>query len=290
MSAGIAFYAFLSFIPLLGALVMSYGIIADPTAVGRHMALMIEVLPTDAARLVNEQLVALLITASKKKGVALIVAMCLSVFSASRAAGAMIEALNIIYEEENRRGIIRNWLVAMALIIAAVAIALTGLAAAALFAFAETLFSSAGPFVAPLARSLAWITAAFLCCLTLGAMYRFAPDRSDARWHWLSLGAAIGTGLWLVATLLFGVYAANFGNYDATYGSLGAVAVLLMWLYVSAYSVLVGALVNAEVERQTAQDTTTGRALPMGQRGARMADVSAALEDVGTSGGARPQK
>ena len=202
-----------------------------------------------------------------------------SVFSASRAAGAMIEALNVIYEQTNGRGLIRNWLVAMALIIAAVAIALTGLAAAALFAFAEALFASAGPFVAPLARALAWITAALLCCFTLGAMYRFAPDRSDARWQWLSLGAAIGTGLWLVATLLFGVYAANFGNYDATYGSLGAVAVLLMWLYVSSYSVLVGALVNAEIERQTADDTTTGPPLPMGERGARMADVSAALDE-----------
>lgn len=279
MSAGIAFYAFLSFVPLLGALVMSYGIIADPTAVGRHMAFMIEVLPTDAARLVNEQLVALLVAASKKKGVALIVAMGLSIFSASRAAGAMIEALNVIYEQTNGRGLIRNWLVAMALIVAAVAIALTGLAAAALFAFAEALFASAGPFVAPLSRALAWTTAALLCCLTLGAMYRFAPDRSDARWQWLSLGAAIGTGLWLVATLLFGVYAANFGNYDATYGSLGAVAVLLMWLYVSSYSVLVGALVNAEIERQTADDTTTGPPLPMGRRGARMADVSAALDE-----------
>jgi len=152
MSAGIAFYAFLSFVPLLGALVMSYGIIADPAAVGRHMAFMIEMLPTDAARLVNEQLVALLVAASKKKGIALIVAICLSVFSASRAAGAMIEALNVIYEETNRRGLVRNWFVAMALIVAAVAIALAGLASAALFAFAEALFASAGPFVAPLKR------------------------------------------------------------------------------------------------------------------------------------------
>jgi membrane protein len=112
----------------------------------------------------------------------------------------------------------------------------------------------------------------------LGAMYRFAPDRADARWQWLSLGSGLATLLWLLTTLGFGLYASWLGDYDATYGSLAAVVVLLMWLYVSAYAVLIGALVNAEVERQTSRDTTTGPEEPMGERGATMADTSAALD------------
>jgi membrane protein len=279
MSAGIAFYAFLSFVPLLGALVMSYGIFADSADVGRHMQLMIGLVPADAARLINDQLLALTESAADKKGLALLAALALSLFSASRASGAMIEALNVVYEQNDTRGLIKGTLVSIVLIGAAVIIGLFGIAAAALLAFTEELLGQAAPAAAPALRILAWLVAGTLCCFTLGAMYRYAPDRSDARWQWLSVGAVIGTILWLAATLLFGVYVANFGDYDTTYGSLGAVAVLLMWLFVSAYAVLIGAMINAEAERQTARDSTTGPELPMGSRGATVADTSAALNE-----------
>ena len=111
-------------------------------------------------------------------------------------------------------------------------------------------------------------------------MYRFAPDRADARWRWLSYGSVAATLLWLVATIGFGIYAARFGNYNATYGSLGAVVILLMWLFVSAYAILIGGLINAEAERQTAIDSTTGPPRPMGERDAAVADTSAALADA----------
>jgi membrane protein len=279
MSAGIAFYAFLSFVPLLGAVVMSYGIVADPAAVAQHMQLMIGLVPPDAARLINEQLLTLTESASDKKGLALLIALGLSLFSASRASGAMIEALNVVYEQNDTRGLIKGTLLSILLIAAAVLIGVLGTTAAALLAFAEELVGDAGFVIATLLRIIAWLFAGTLCCFTLGAMYRFAPDRSDARWQWLSVGALVGTVLWLAATLLFGVYVANFGDYDATYGSLGAVAVLLMWLFVSAYAVLIGAMINAEAERQTARDSTTGPELPMGSRGATVADTSAALTE-----------
>jgi membrane protein len=189
----------------------------------------------------------------------------------------MIEALNVVYEQKDTRGLIKATVLSIILIVAAVTIGLVGTMAAGLLAFAEGLVGEAGPVVTALLRTTTWLIAGALCCFTLGAMYRFAPDRSDARWQWLSVGAVVGTFLWLAATLLFSVYVANFGNYDATYGSLGAVAVFLMWLFVSAYAVLIGAMINAEAERQTARDSTTGPERPMGSRGATMADTSAAL-------------
>lgn len=277
MAASIAFYAFLSFVPLLGAIVMSYGLVADPSDLVKHMRLMLAILPADVATIVNEQLATLVLSAADKKGLGLALALGLAVLSATRASSAVIAALTVIYEEQDRRGLFRGMLISAALILVAIVVGLTGVTAAALVAFARALSGVTGPFAAIVVRLIAWAIAGALCCLSLGAMYRFAPQRSNARWEWLSVGAIAATLLWLGATLLFGLYAANFGNFDVAYGSLGAVAVLMIWLYISAYSVLIGALINAEAERQTARDSTTGPELPMGERGATMADTSAAL-------------
>ncbi|WP_293970210.1 YihY/virulence factor BrkB family protein [Sphingopyxis sp.] len=278
LAAGVAFYAFLSFVPLLAALVMAYGLVADPSRVPDHMRLVIDLVPADAARLIYDQLTQLTHGASERKGLGLIVAMIVSIYGASRAAGAMITSLNIIYEERDRRSYVRWLIVSVALVGGAVLVAMVGLVAASMLGFASGWAATLGPFATAAVQLLTWLLAAALCVLTLGGIYRFAPNRADARWEWLSLGAVFATMLWLLATIGFGIYAARFGDYDATYGSLGAVVVLLMWLYLSAYAVLLGALINAEAERQTARDTTTGPERPMGERGAMMADTSAALE------------
>lgn len=279
MSAGVAFYTFLSFVPLLGALVMTYGLLADPATVAEHMRTIIELVPKDAARLIYEQLTNLTTAAATKKGLALLLALLVAIYGATRASGAIITALNVIYEEEDKRGIIRGTATAALLIVGAVVIGVVGVLAATMLGYAQTLLGFAGPVGVALIRITTWLAAGLLSCVTIAGMYRFAPDRADARWTWLSLGSVIATLLWLGATLGFGAYAASFGNYDATYGSLGAVVVLLMWLYVSAYAILLGGLINAETERQTAHDTTTGPARPMGRRGAVMADMSAARAD-----------
>lgn len=277
LSAGVAFYAFLSFVSLLGALVMTYGLVADPGTVAKHMRTVIDLVPADAARLIYEQLSQLTQSAAEKKGVGLLVALLVSVYGASRASGAIIGSLNIIYEQEDRRSFFRTSLVAAALAAAAVLVGIIGLIAASMLSVAEGLVEGLGAVGAAAVQILTWLVAAVLCSVAIGGMYRFAPDRADARWQWLSVGSCSATLLWLFATLGFGLYASWFGDYDATYGSLGAVVVLLMWLYVSAYAVLLGALINAETERQTARDTTTGPEEPMGRRGATMADTSAAL-------------
>ncbi|WP_461159187.1 YihY/virulence factor BrkB family protein [Sphingobium sp. TomMM35A] len=278
LSAGVAFYAFLSFVPLLGSLVMTYGLVADPATVAKHMRAIVDLVPADAARLIYEQLTQLTQSAAEKKGIGLLLALAVSIYGASRASGAMIGSLNIIYEQEDRRSLIRTALIAAALAAGAVIVGLIGIVAASMLNFAQGLVEGLGTVGAVALQAITWTIAAALCSLALGAMYRFAPDRADARWQWLSLGSGLATLLWLLTTLGFGLYASWLGDYDATYGSLAAVVVLLMWLYVSAYAVLIGALVNAEVERQTSRDTTTGPEEPMGERGATMADTSAALD------------
>lgn len=272
LAAGVAFYAFLSIVPLMGALVMTYGLIADPSTIADHMKAIISVVPKDAAKLILDQLVSLVTTASTKKGIGLLVALLISLYGATRASGAIIQALNVIYEQHERRNFIKTTLISFAMIVGALTVALVGILAASALALVSKFVAFLGPLVAAAITGVTWILAATLASVAIGATYRYAPDRQNAKWRWLTFGSALATILWLLATLGFGAYAASLGNYNATYGSLGAVVVLLMWLYVSAYAILLGAEVNAEAERQTAQDTTTGRASPLGERGATVAD------------------
>jgi membrane protein len=272
MAAGVAFYAFLAFVPLLGALVMTYGLIADPSTIADHMRTIIRLVPKDAARLILDQIVSLVTASTGKKGLGLLVALFVSLFGATRASGAIIMALNVVYEQHERRSLLRTTLISFVMIIAAVGVVIIGLLAASVLALLGKWANRLGDATTITIAAATWAVAAGLASVAIGAAYRYAPDRHDARWSWISAGSAVATVLWLLATLCFGAYAATIGNYNATYGSLGAVVVLLMWLYVSAYAILLGATVNAETERQVARDTTTGAPKPIGERGATVAD------------------
>ncbi|WP_174275120.1 YihY/virulence factor BrkB family protein [Sphingomonas bacterium] len=272
LAAGIAFYAFLSFVPLLGALVMTYGLIADPATIADHMKTIVGLVPKDAARLILDQITSLVTTASTKKGVGLLVAMLVSLYGATRASGAIMMALNVVYEQVEKRSLIRTTLISFVMIGGAVLVAIVGMLAASAVALAGKLFDSLGPVAALGVNVATWAIAAALASAGIAATYRIAPHRHDAKWRWLSFGSAVATILWLIATVGFGIYATTLGNYNATYGSLGAVVVLLMWLWVSAYAILLGAEINAEAERQTARDTTVGPEKPLGKRGATVAD------------------
>lgn len=278
LSAGVAFYVFLSFVPLLGAVIMIYGLAADPATVARHMRTILDVVPTDAARLIQEQLTQLTTSAREKKGIGLLIALCVSIFGASRSSGAMIGSLNIIYERQDGRSLLKNTFVASALAGAAVLVGIIGLAAASMLSFARGLVAGIGLGGATVVQVLTWLVAGALCSIAIGGMYRFAPDRADARWQWFSLGSCLATLLWLAATFGFGLYASRFGNYDATYGSLGAVVVLHMWFFVSAYAVLIGGLVNAEMERQAARATSAEPTEAGGQPGGRMPNSRAVFQ------------
>jgi membrane protein len=256
IASGVAFYAFLSMVPLLGAIVMTYGLVAEPSAVVRHFEELSAMLPADAARLIGDQLMNVVDTAASKKGVGLIIALALAFWGASKASGAIIVALNIAYEQEETRGLVKRTLLNLAMVLGAVVA--VGLAMAAITAFAhlDDLLPNAPAALILLGRIASWLLLAAIGAGGVATLYRYAPNREVAKWRWLTPGSVFAALGWGVLTLGFGIYVASFGNYNATYGSLGAVVVLLTWLYLSALVLLLGAELNSELEHQTARDST----------------------------------
>ena len=276
VAAGVAFYAFLAIVPLLAATVLLYGLLADPATVVANVRTLAQAMPADAANLVGEQLMTVVGTSEGKKGLGLVIALGVALFGARNGAGAVVTALNIAYEEKEKRGFVRLTLVNLAITAAAVVAAITaGLAVTALAALEEWL--PRAPGVAVLGKVVSYLLLLLVAAAGAATLYRYGPSRARARWTWITPGSLLAAVGWVALTLGFGVYVANFGNYNATYGSLGAVVVLLTWLYLSSYILLFGAELNSEFEHQTAQDTTTGASAPLGSRGAWVADHVAGI-------------
>lgn len=276
ISAGVAFYCFLALVPLLGALVLAYGLFVDPADVARHMRGITAMVPSDAAKLIDDQLAAVVTTAAGKKGFGLLLALVLALYGAMKGAGAVVTALNVAYEQPETRGLIRTTLLNAGITVGAVALMIAALFAATATGFVEDLAAKLSPAAAAAIKYASWVVTAGLASAAVAALYRYAPNREHARWSWLTPGSVLATLGWAAMTTGFGFYASRFGNYNATYGALGAVVVLLLWLYLSAYVLLLGAELNAELEHQTARDTTVGAEKPLGDRRAKMADEVAA--------------
>jgi membrane protein len=255
LSAGVAYYAFLSIAPLLGAVVLTYGLIGDPQLVADHMKAIITVVPQDAAKLIYDQLMGMVTATKPAVGLGLFIALAFAVYGATRAASAIIEALNIVYEEKEARSLFAFYRVSMGITFSAVLVVVSGVITASVIGFVQDFTSGWGPGVVFAVKALTWIVAGALASLVFALIYRFGPHRRKARWQWLTVGSVTATLFWLAATLAVSLYVSKFGNYNKTYGSLGAVVVLQLWLYVSALVVLLGAQINAEAERQTSVDT-----------------------------------
>lgn len=251
IAAGVAFYGFLAIMPLLGAVVLVYGIAADPATVARNMTQLTSVMPQDVAKLIGDQLMTVVTTSDGKKGFGLLLALTLALFGARNGAGAIITALNIAYEEQEKRGFVHVNLLAIGITATAVMLAIVAIVAITAMGFLQSLIAGA-PAIVILAGKLA----AYLLLLLAGAgaaatLYQYGPSRSTARWIWLTPGSVFAALMWLVLTIGFGIYVAQFGNYNATYGSLGAVVVTMTWLYLSSYILIFGAELNSELERQS---------------------------------------
>ncbi|MET0241190.1 MAG: YihY/virulence factor BrkB family protein [Sphingobium sp.] len=273
LAAGVAFFAFLAFVPLIGSIVLLYGLIGDPQTVAQSVDLLNGIAPPEVLTILRDQLLAIVTSSKTAQGFGLLLAIVFSLYGAMRAATAMISALNIIYEEYETRGIVQTTAVAAAITTGMVAVAVVGILAISLFAYVSNFLAPyLGSVAALLIQVATWLLAGALVSFTFAIFFRYAPDRRAAKWRWLSVGSTLSTLLWLAITLGFGFYVANISDYNATYGSLAAVVVFLMWLFLSAYAVLIGAEVNAETERQTMVDSTVGPDQPIGQRGAVMAD------------------
>ncbi|GAB5468476.1 MAG: YihY/virulence factor BrkB family protein [Rhodospirillales bacterium] len=271
VAAGVAFYALLALFPLLAVTVALYGVFADPAGVEAHLALLDEVAPAEVTTMVGDQVKQLTAVKESNLSFTAVIGLLIAFWSSKAGVSAMMTGLNIAYEEKDSRSFIKHLLVALALTGVLLLVTLVAFGALVLVPLVLSFFSSDGP-VAWIAGLLRWPLALGFVFVGIGLLYRFGPARRPASLSWFSWGAVMATLVWLLASVLFSLYVANFASYNETYGSLGAIVILLMWFYVSAFVVLLGAELNSEMELQTARDTTVGPPRPMGQRGAFVAD------------------
>jgi membrane protein len=278
LAGGVAFFCFLAITPLIASIVLIYGLVADVATVQQQVGALTRVIPSDAASVIEGQLLQVVTTSATATGIGLVVALALAIYGGTYAANGLIAALNVINSELETRGLVTLTRRAFGLTMAAILVGLTGLISGGLFAW---LTSLATPVFAQsidlVLKGIAWVAALTLGTGGFALIMRYGPDRRAAKWRWLTPGAIVATLLWMAASFGLSLYVAYVSNYSATYGSLSAVVVFLMWLYLSAYGLLLGALVNAELERQTAADSTRGADRPVGSRGAVLADTVVTL-------------
>jgi membrane protein len=271
VAAGVAFYGVLALFPGMAAFVALYGLYADVGDAQKHLALLAGVLPTDSLTFIGDEMIRIAATKKASLGVTFALSLALSLWSANAGIKALFQGLNVSYEEEEKRGFFKLNLITLSFTIAMLLFLLLSMSAmvAAPVALNFLHLDAASRFMA----ALRW---PFLLMLVIGGLsmvYRFGPSREHPRWRWVTVGGAVAAFGWLAVSLLFSWYVSSFAHYSVTYGSLGAVVGFMTWMWLSATVILLGAELNAEMEHQTARDSTTGAALPMGARGAAMADT-----------------
>lgn len=287
IAAGVTFYTLLSFFPALGAFVALYGLFADVAQAQRHLQILAFMLPPDALKLIGEQMVRL--AAGNDGGLSLAFAanLLLSIWSANGAMKAMMTGLNIAYDESEKRNFVRKTATSLAFTLGFLAFVL---AACAVLAIGPALETFAGREAAFTFKLIAWPSLLFGMGVALATLYRYGPSRDRAQWRWISWGSVVAIVAWVVACAGFSIYVGSFANYDKTYGPLGAVIAFMVWSWISTVVILFGAELNAEIEHQTAVDTTAGAPQPLGFRGAKMADTIGAAQDKARKPSGRPPK
>jgi membrane protein len=272
IAGGVTYAVLLALFPGLAALVSLYGLAFDTAQIEQQVAALAGVLPAQTQELLSQELHSLVESSNGALGFAAIVGLLLAFWSASRGMSGLITAINIAYEEKERRNFLKFNLTALGLTVGLVVGGVLAIALIAILPAAVQLlsFGSATKWLLLLVQ---WPLLIVLVMAGLAVLYRFGPDRDKPQWRWVSPGAITATIFWIIASIGFTVYVANFNSYSKTYGSLGGVVILLTWLYLSALTVLLGAVINAQTERQTRQDSTDGAPRPMGQRDAHAADT-----------------
>ncbi len=271
LAAGVAFYAFLALFPLLIALVSIYGFFADAAAITEQLRTVTKTLPPDAQKLIIDQVATLTARGRSTIGVGALVAILISLFSASAGINNLMTAINIAYDEEEKRSAIKKRLISLALTVGAVVFLIIVLALIGVLPpLLRNIFgTSALRWVLQIVGIVILIV---IVTVALAILYRVAPDRDAPKIKWVSVGAAVATVIWLLASLGFSLYVSTLGNYAKTYGAFAGIVILLFWLWLTAYAILLGAEINAEAEQQTIADTTKGAPQPLGQRNAVKAD------------------
>lgn len=272
VAAGVVFYGLLALFPAITALVSSYALFADASTINDHMTMLAGILPEGALGIVRDQVERVLAQGEVRLGLAFLFSFLLAVWSANGGLKAIMDALNVVYDEDEKRGFFKLNAVSLALTFGGlVAVLLAIGSVVALPIVLSTI--GLGAVTDALFRFGRWPVLVLTMLLGLAVLYRFGPSRRAAQWRWLTVGSVLATLAWLAGSALLSFYLANYTNYDATYGSLGAAIGLMMWMWMSTIVVLFGAELNSEIEHQTAVDSTEGGNKPLGRRGATMADT-----------------
>ena len=273
-AASVTFYALLSLVPAITALVSLYGLVADPSAIGKQLDALSGVIPSGGMEIIGEQVKRLTQSPPSGLGIGVVFGLLTALWSANAATKAMFSALNDVYGEHETRRFVELTATSLAFTLGGITTMMLGLGLVVVLpaVFKAIGLDSAFALAVRVARvpvMLAIIVGA------LAVLFRYGPARERARWHWVTWGSLFGAIAWVALSVGFSWYVANFGSYNKTYGSLGAIIGFMTWIWLSTTVLLLGAQLNAEMETQTAQDTTTGTPSPLGTRGAATADTVA---------------
>lgn len=272
IAAGLALYALLAVFPTLAAAVSIYGLFASPTDMAEHLQQVATTLPPEATQILQKQITDLSQHQDQALTFGLVIGVVLALWSARKGMVALMTATNVAYDEDEQRGFFKQLFVSLGFTFGAVIGFLAVLALGVAVPVALS-FIPLGRAAEIVLLGVRWLVLFGVAILGLATVYRYAPDRTRARWQWITPGSLIAAVMWMIGSALFALYVRNWGSYGETYGALGSVIVLLMWFYLSGYVVIMGAEINSEVERQTRHDTTEGRPKPPGERGAYSADT-----------------
>lgn len=270
-AGSVAFFALLAIFPAIAVVVSMYGIVTDARTIGDHLALLGGILPEGVLALIRDQIGVIVSKETKTLSFAFVAGFLTALWSANSGMGALFDALNVVYGEKEKRSLLVFYGTTFLFTLGAVVFVLLAITAVVVLPVALRIVGVpvSGETILSVAR---WPLLLIVVMFGLAAVYRYGPSRSSARWGWVSLGSVAAAILWIAASMAFSWYVSSFDSYNRVYGSLGAGIGFMVWIWISVVIVLVGAELNAEMEHQTARDTTTGPERPLGGRGATMAD------------------
>jgi membrane protein len=272
IAAGVVFYGLLALFPAVTALVSLYGLFAQSSTIQDHLAFLTTFMPAAGVTIIDEQIARVVSKGNAQLGFGFLIGLGLALWSANAGMKALIDALNIVYEEEEKRGFFKLNLVALAFTVGAILALLFAIGAVvALPLLLDGL--GLGHLTSLLVDYGRWPILTLGLIVGLAVLYRYGPSRREPKWKWVSFGSLIASLLWIVVSAALSLYLEKYAHYDATYGTLGAAIGLMIWMWMTTIVVLLGAELNSEIEHQTAADTTEGHPKPLGARGATMADT-----------------
>ena len=270
-AAGVTFYGLLALFPAVAALVSIYGLFADPADIGRQIESMRGLLPGGAIEVIGDQMKRVAEQDRGALGFGVILGLLIALWSANSGVKALFDALTIVYDEKERRGFFKLNAISLAFTLVALLFVIGAIGVIVALPIVLQILPMRG-LLELLIDLLRWPVLLLGVIVALALLYRFGPSRDRPRWRWISWGSVVAGIVWIAASLLFSWYVANFGTYNKTYGSLGAVIGFMTWMWISTIVILIGGELNAEIEHQTARDTTRGPPRPLGTRGAVVAD------------------